>query len=387
MRLKSFHTSPALILIICLVAAIAPAADAQTFDVLYNFGSNSGDPSESQGLLVQGRDGNLYGTSYSGGSHDLGTVFMSTPAAALTVLYSFDGTHGANPYGGLTLGTDGNFYGTTAFGGTFNDGTIFKIPPDGKLRVLYNFTNGSDGETPWTAPIEGTDGNFYGTTCGCPYGGAFAGTVYKITPSGKLTTLHQFAPNARRDGVNPQDALIQATDGSFYGTATNQGTYDRGTVFKITARGKFTVIHTFDGVHGGRASLGTYAQLVQGSDGDLYAPTPGGGKFGDGVVYKVTPGGDTPLSTPSMETMGLSPTQAWCWQQTATSIVLPPRVDPATTGRSIASAWTTPFPCFTTSTVLRETSRSLCSSTRMGCSTEIHTLEEPTATARSTAST
>ncbi len=285
-RSKSVRTA-ALILAVLILVAAATMAHSQTFAVLYNFGSNPGDPSYTTGLLAQGRDSNLYGTSRDGGTHNLGTVFSITPAGILTVLYNFDATHGSQPWGGLTLGSDGNFYGTAAFGGTLNNGTVFKITPRGKLTVLYNFTNSEDGQTPFEPPVQGTDGNFYGTTCGCPYGGAWAGTVYKITPAGVLTTLHQFAPNGYHDGVNPQNALMQAIDGNFYGTTTNQGTYDRGTIFKITPSGKFTKLHDLSDSNGGR----DYGQLVQASDGNFYAPAAVGGQFGDGVVYTLTPAG------------------------------------------------------------------------------------------------
>jgi len=224
-KLKSFRTNTALILatLMLVVAAATTVATAQTLSVLYDLGTNSGDPLQPGALVAQGRDGNLYSSSSSGGTHNLGTVFKITPAGTLTVLYNFDGTRGSTPYGGLTLGTDGNLYGTTSLGGAFRLGTVFKITTAGNLTTLYSFTGGTDGYNPWAAPVQGTDGNFYGTTCGCPYGGAFAGTVYKLTPSGKLATLHQFVPHAVTDGVNPQNALAQAVDGSFYGTATNSG--------------------------------------------------------------------------------------------------------------------------------------------------------------------
>src|SRR5579884_3129414 len=149
--------------VLCLLI-LDVAAWPQTFSVLYNFGSNSGSPANPGPTIAQGRDGNLYSTASSGGSLGNGAVFRITPSGKLTVLYNFDGTHGAIPVGGLTLGTDGNFYGTTFYGGATDNGTIFKISPGGQLKVLYSFTGGSDGFLPYAAPIEGADGNFYGTT-------------------------------------------------------------------------------------------------------------------------------------------------------------------------------------------------------------------------------
>ncbi len=293
-RARLFRSRGALILttLMLLLGAATTVATAQTFSLLYNFGTNSGDPLQPMGLVAQGRDGSLYTTSVYGGTYNLGTVVKITPTGTLTVIYNFDGTHGSEPTGGLTPGTDGNFYGTTWFGGTLGHGTVFKVTPDGTLTTLYNFKNRTDGENPYAAPIQGADGNFYGTTCGCPNGGSFAGTVYKLTPAGKLKTLHQFGRNAFTEGVNPENSLVQGFDGTFYGTTTNQGTHDRGTIFKITAAGKFTALHSFDDPHGSR----TNAPLVQGSDGRFYAPAEHGGKFGHGVVYKISPAGKyTPL--------------------------------------------------------------------------------------------
>ena len=258
-RVGSFRSSRALILtVFVLLCAASTVATAQTFSLLYNLGTNTGDPLQPMGLMAQGRDGSLYTTTVYGGTYNLGTVVKITPAGTLTVLYNFDGTHGSEPTGGLTLGADGDFYGTTWFGGTLGHGTVFKVTANGSLTTLYNFKNGSDGENPYAAPIEGADGNFYGTTCGCPNGGSYAGTLYRLTPAGKLKTLHQFGHNPVTEGVNPENSLVQGFDGNFYGTTTNQGAYDRGTIFKITAHGKFTTLHSFDDPHGSRSN----AQLV-----------------------------------------------------------------------------------------------------------------------------
>src|SRR5579864_686816 len=169
------------------------AADAQTFTVLYNFGSFSADPSNPQysGVIVQGRDGNLYTTSPFGGIGD-GTVFKITPGGNLSVIFEASQTPGFQPYGGLILGTDGNFYGTNYAGGTSYDaGTIFKITPSGTLTDLYDFTAASDGSLPYAPPIQGTDGNFYGTTSFNGSNNNY-GTIYKVTPLGQLKTLYEF---------------------------------------------------------------------------------------------------------------------------------------------------------------------------------------------------
>jgi uncharacterized repeat protein (TIGR03803 family) len=247
--------------------------------------------------LVQGIDGNLYGTTVLGGTGD-GTIFKVTPSGTLTTLHSFGGTDGLAPYAGLVLGTDGNFYGTTVGGGANSQcsgtgiqgcGTVFKITPGGTFTTLYSFA-GTDGANPWAGLVQGTDGNFYGTTA---YGGASSvGTVFKITSGGTLTTLHSFSGS---DGDFAVAALIQATDGNFYGTTGGGGAGSYGTVFRMTPSGTLTTLHSFDLADGEVPE----AALIQGTDGNLYSTTPGGGGGncnssglqGCGTVFKITTGG------------------------------------------------------------------------------------------------
>jgi uncharacterized repeat protein (TIGR03803 family) len=272
------------VLFAALLSVSLTTAYAQTFSVLYNLGSKTGDPVDggtTPNVLAQGRDGNLYTTSYGGGKTNQGTVYKVTPAGILTVLYSFDGTHGANPWSGLILGTDGNFYGTTSGGGSSGNGTVFKITPAGTLTTLYNFTGGSDGGNPYAPPIQGNDGNLYGTA---RTGGVGSGTVYKLTLSGTFTTLHEFNGT---DGSTPEANLIQASDGNFYGTASVGGTAACacGTVFKMAPAGKVTVLYNFDNTHG---SIPHYASLAQASNGRFYGTTYQGGANGLGVIYEMT---------------------------------------------------------------------------------------------------
>lgn len=276
---------PALVAIAAtyLVFAMVGVSSAQIV-VLHNFGSAVGDPSSPSlsGIIAQGRDGNLYSTSPSGGTGTGGTVFKITPSGALNVLYNFDSTHGATPYGGLTLASDGNFYGTTATAGSGCCGVVFKITPAGALTVLHNFSGAADGGVPQAPPIQGTDGNFYGTTTSF---GAQHGTVYKMTPAGALTTIFNFDVT---HGAQPQAPLIQGKDGNFYGTTPIGGnSASQGTVFKITPSGQLTTIFKFDGIHGS-SPIGP---LVQGSDGNFYGTTFGAGDFNFGTVFKLTPSG------------------------------------------------------------------------------------------------
>ncbi|MGC2553496.1 MAG: choice-of-anchor tandem repeat GloVer-containing protein, partial [Candidatus Sulfotelmatobacter sp.] len=192
-----------------------------TFTTLYSFCSESNctDGSDPQAGLVQGTDGNFYGTTYSGGTNGLGTVFKITPSGTLTTLHSFDNRDGAGPSAALIQANNGDFYGTTYSGGAHRLGSVFRIPSSGIFTSLHSFAN-KDGASPLAALLQATDGNFYGTTSS---GGAHnQGTIFNITPTGTLTTLHNFCSVIENgvcaDGNDPAAALIQATNGYFYGT-------------------------------------------------------------------------------------------------------------------------------------------------------------------------
>jgi len=192
--------------------------------------------------VVQATDGNFYGTAESGGANGAGTVFKITPSGTFTLLHTFCSKSGCKdggiPYAGLVQATDGNLYGTTIAGGAncVSDGgcgTVFKIAPSGTLTTLHRF-DGTDGASPYARLVQATDGNLYGTT---DFGGANCvsdggcGTVLKITPKGKLTTLHSFDG---KDGDDPYAGLVQYTDGNLYGTTATGGSYGRGTVFSLS---------------------------------------------------------------------------------------------------------------------------------------------------------
>src|SRR5580704_14948235 len=251
-------------------------ANAQTFTTLHSFDGTDGRfPEEG---MVQATNGNLYGMTEGDGANGDGTVFKITPSGTLTTLHSFDGTDGAGPPGGPIQATDGNFYGTKYLGGANDSGTVFKMTPGGTLTTLYSFcsqSNCSDGFSPSAPLVQATNGDLYGTT-----ESPFAGTVFKITLSGKLTTLHTFDT---KDGFNP-NGLIQATDGNLYGTTLMGGANGDGTVFKITPSGKLTTLHSFHGADGENPSAG----LIQATDGNLYGTTLNGGTNGDGTVFKIT---------------------------------------------------------------------------------------------------
>lgn len=208
-----------------------------TLTVLHVFEGSDGKYPEA--TLVAGRDGNLYGTTYNGGSNNWGTVFKITPTGTLTRLHSFLKHDGAWPLG-LVLGSDGNFYGITwRGGGPLDFGTAFKITAGGTFNTLHTFV-GSDGVNPIGTLMQATDGNFYGVTflggsnacLGSGYANA-CGTIFEMTPEGTVTTLHNFAGT---DGELPEGGLAQATDGNLYGTTAGQGAPDCaercGTVFQ-----------------------------------------------------------------------------------------------------------------------------------------------------------
>ena len=252
-----------------------------TETLLYSFPAGSSDPYCG---LIQGIDGNFYGTTGAGGASDDGTVFEITPSGTATVLHAFakTGTDGQTPYAGLIQGSDGNFYGTTYFGGANGFGTVFKVTPGGIETVLYSFAGGSDGEHPYAAVIQGSDGNLYGTTYQGGTGGY--GTVFKLTLSGTETLLYSFAGGSS-DGAAPEAGVIQGSDGNFYGSTLQGGASGLGTVFRLTPSGTEIILHTFAGSSDG-ANPG--ANLVPGSDGNLYGSTGAGGSSGDGTFFKIT---------------------------------------------------------------------------------------------------
>ncbi len=272
---------------------------------LYSFCSqpNCTDGSAPYAGLVQGTEGNFYGTTYAGGANNVGTVFQITPAGALTTLHSFAGPDGADPWAALTRANDGDFYGTTIVGGANSLGTVFKITSSGALTTLYSFQGGSDAANPVSGLVQARDGNFYGTTLSQSsdhpcyafiYG---CGTIFQITPAGELTSLYSFCtqPNCP-DGNQPYGGLVQATDGNFYGTTYGGGNYDYndcpnngcGTLFKVTSSGVLTTLYLFDG-SGGSDPTGT---MVQARDGNLYGTSSGDDDWqGHGTIFRITESG------------------------------------------------------------------------------------------------
>jgi uncharacterized protein (TIGR03437 family) len=267
---------------------------AGTYTTLYQFDQSHG--ADPNAALLQGSDGNFYGTAGFGGSgscatvlypNGCGTIFMMTPAGAVTVLYSFSGSDGAIPFSALVQTAAGSFYGTTNLGGSGpcvgfeapnGCGTIFQLSPGGVFTSLYSFLGSSDSGTPLGLTL-GPDGDLYGVTSGAG-SSARNGSAFKITPSGKLTVLVDFFPSSGVLAIGPTVPLLLGSDGSFYGAYL-------GAVFKMTPSGTLTVLYSMAGA----------GVLIFGSDGNLYGaesffgvnPSP------NGIVYKLSipPSGPT----------------------------------------------------------------------------------------------
>lgn len=272
--------------VVLLLAVAAIPAQAQTPTVIYSFPGGSEPANPYAEAIAQGRDGNLYSTTVYGGvvGTTTGTVFKITPAGTVTVVYAEPAGSGPGfdcfPYSGVTLGTDGNFYGTNYYGGANGHGEVYKVTAAGVVTPLHSFAGTGDGANPYSGPIEGTNGVFYGTTTSSA---TVNSTVYSVTSGGTFNTLHTFTG---ADGQDVGAPLVQGTDGNFYGDTNAGGTGD-GVIFKMTPSGTVTVLHTFAGTDGSTASY----PLIQATDGNFYGTTYTGGSSNAGVVFKITAGG------------------------------------------------------------------------------------------------
>jgi uncharacterized repeat protein (TIGR03803 family) len=278
--------------------------------------------------LVQGPDGNFYGTAGYGGTQGscpltfftnlgCGTVFRLTPKGSIKLLHSFCGSNGCNPVEGavpigrMIFGRDGKLYGTTNSGGVangiFNSGTIFRISRSGQFETLHVFSGNAgteDGANPVGGLIQASDGNFYGTTA---HGGVSgSGSIFKMTPTGSITVLHSFS-SSDANGQFPQSALIEASDGNLYGTCYEGGANGVGTIFRVSKSGTFHKVYDFN-LAAGNLGYDPTAGVIQASDGNLYGTTSTGGATGSGAVYKVTLAGvSSPIASFDSSTNGNLP--------------------------------------------------------------------------------
>ena len=267
--------------------------------VLFNFPANGGEAALPTGL-TKDRLGNLYGTTYAGGAYGKGSVFKLDAGGNLTVLYSFTGgTDGGEPQAAVLPDKQGNLYGTAEQGGNVGScyqagcGTVFKLDATGHETVLYSFT-GTGGDGFWPCAdllVRDGHGNLYGTTLqGGAYGGTYGyGTVFKVDATGKETVLHSFTETGG-DGANPYAGLVRDAHGNLYGTTTWGGLFGYGMVFKLDPKGNETVLHSFEGSGGDGAD--PYAGLLLDPHGNLYGTTGAGGAFASGTVFKLDPSGN-----------------------------------------------------------------------------------------------
>jgi uncharacterized repeat protein (TIGR03803 family) len=231
----------------------------------------------------------LYGTAAAGGTHSKGTVYSLDVSGKEEWVYSFKGPpDGANPHAGL-IDVDGTLYGTTLEGGTGSNcwyyssgcGTVFKITPDGKESLVYSFQGGNDGFAPW-AGLAAVNGVLYGVTYD---GGAEDnGTIFSVTSAGAEKVLHTFGGGSD-DGAQPMGSMISVR-GALYGTTQWGGTDNAGTLFSITPSGQEKIVYSFNSSYnndGTEPDAGvTYA------NGKFYGTTTEGGASNDGTVYEVT---------------------------------------------------------------------------------------------------
>jgi len=272
------------VLLACAATTMVAASPTFKNLVVFNGTKNGANPTEM--TLVQGIDGDLYGTTTYGGTYGYGTVFRVSSSGTWTTLWSFckevNCPDGGYPQAGLTLVFGGDLYGTTSGGGAHGYGEVFKITPAGALTVVYSFCSLSgcaDGYTPTegVAMIQGTDGNLYGSVSG-------NGGIFKLTLAGKISWLWPY-PAATIYGAN---GLMQANDGNFYLTDSGRDGYSSGNVWKITPAGKGTKLYGFCSLSGCADGAFPGGPLAQGANGSLYGTTIGGGTYNDGTFFALT---------------------------------------------------------------------------------------------------
>jgi len=283
-RLWVLSIGLASVIVLLSVLAAAPAAQGQTYSVLYNFTGGSDGANPLHGSLIEDKAGNLYGTTQYGGSSGYGTVFKLTKSGTESVLYSFTGgADGAEPYGGVLL-SGNTLYGTALSHGSFGWGVVFELNiKTGKYTVLYTFTGGADGGQPWAVLVRDKKGNLYGTTA---FGGSGSGTVFEVVPKTKTeTVLHSFAGTQETGAFS--GLTLSATGRVLFGTTTWGGSSGYGVVFSLTIKtGTYTVLYNFTGSSDGRWPFGT---LTLDPKGNLYGTTNLGGTEGYGTVFEVVP--------------------------------------------------------------------------------------------------
>jgi uncharacterized repeat protein (TIGR03803 family) len=262
--------------------------DGSSINTLHVFtgGTDGGFPVAG---VIQAADGNFYGTTGTGGANGFGVVYQLAESGSMRVLHSFTGTDGANPVAALVAGTDGFFYGTTPNSTNGESGTVFSVNTTGTFNVLHTFTGGADGGAP-TAPLFlDQSGSFYGTTS-TSTSGTGPGTIFRISSGGSLVTVNTLPLSGTVPvlGETPLGGLVSGTDGNFYGTTSAGGANGFGTIYRLTASGTMSVVYAFTGGNDGGAPV---SGLTSGTDGLLYGTTPLYGANGVGTIFSVSTSG------------------------------------------------------------------------------------------------
>jgi uncharacterized repeat protein (TIGR03803 family) len=300
-RILSHSRSFVPILPLCLLIVLAlcfgaQSALAQTETVLYSFAGGTSDGQYPYAGVIIDSTGHLYGTTTSGGSHSDGIAYELTSGTPWTekVLYNFGGTgDGVYPYSGLLFDSSGNLYGTTFEGGSGNGGAFYELSSGTPWTEsgLFSFTGGAVGQNPYNYPalIEDSSGNFYGTV---NVGGAHSqGMVFKLSlvmGTWTETAVYSFDNTTGNDGDYPRGGLVMDSSGTLYGTTVVGGTNNLGTVFAISSAGLEKVLWNFGGTNDGSEP---YPGLIIDSNGNLYGTTSGGGAHCNcGTVFELSPG-------------------------------------------------------------------------------------------------
>jgi uncharacterized repeat protein (TIGR03803 family) len=272
---------------VLILMSFALQSQAQTFKTLYPFtGADSGNSAFPGWVtLAQGRNGSLYGTTVGESN---GSVFDVSTQGLFTNLFDFDGTDGGLTYAGVRLASDGNYYGVTFNGGSGYSGVFFQLTPGGTYTVLHTFSGnngGSDGTSPMAAPVEASDGNLYGTTRGISGFTPVVPTIYKYTHAGVFSTIYQFPSTV---GELVFSSLIEGNDGDLYGTADfAAGENGCGTIFKMSMSG--VVLQYYALPSGVDGPCGPMGPLFLAADGNFYGTTEYGGTYNIGTIFKMTP--------------------------------------------------------------------------------------------------
>lgn len=264
--------------------AMADGGDARSFDYSTRFSFDVAKGSMPGAPLLQAQDGDLYGTTQSGGMNNVGVLFRMKPNGQVTVLHTFvqDGADGYLPAAGLMQDDNGDIWGTTSGGGTLFSGTVFRWSKQGAYSVVHSFDGGAGFGFSSAPLVQGRDGKLYGTAS---FGGDFAqGCIFRMSKSGSYSVIHSLSG---AEGNIPQYGLVRADDGNFYGTTVRGGDGDCGTVFRISQSGAFARIYSFEaGTTGAAPTL-----LIQARNGKLYGAAAMGGPSSGGTLFSLSTSG------------------------------------------------------------------------------------------------